>query len=117
MIVHGSVVDGLAATRQHELQWFGVANWFGSKYLEAIRRHMGHALQRGRKHSSNSGIGHKCAGIHLRRQASEQPHSKAARGAGQTCLVYSRDLLRADCSFITLLRMADRAVVGLRASW
>jgi hypothetical protein len=31
-------------------------------------------------------------------------------------LVYSRDLLRADCSFITLLRMADRAVVGLRAS-
>ena len=31
-----------------------------------------------------------------------------------TCLEYSRDSLTAECSFITLLRMADRAAVGLR---
>ena len=71
-------------------------------------------MQRGRKHASNSRIGHQCAGIDLRRQGSEQPHARADSGASLTCLEYSRDLLTAECSFITLLRMADRAAEGLR---
>ena len=38
-------------------------------------------------------------------------------GCKLTCFVYSRDLLRAVWSFVTLLRMADRAEVGLHARY